>query len=72
MQRLIDRGGVWEDRRNLRIKHYDVRACPNPLVVFTALKLLEVRAFVLRAKLTGCGLNLLHKCAFQAELRYEG
>lgn len=71
MQRFIDRGGVWKDRRNLRIKDYDVRARPNPLVVFTALKLLEVGALVLRAKIIGCGLNLLHKCAFQTELRYE-
>ena len=61
MQRFIDRGWVRKEGRNFTIKYDDVRACPNSLVVLTALQLVEVRAFVLRAELIGCGLSLFHK-----------
>lgn len=58
MQRFIDSRGVWKNGRNLRIKHHDVRACFNPLVVFTSLKPSEVGALVLRAKFIRGGLSL--------------
>jgi hypothetical protein len=71
MQCPIDSRGIWKDSRNLRIKHHDVRVCPDPLEVLATLKLLEVRAFVLRSKFIGCGLNPLHKFASPSELPCE-